>query len=192
MTRPYPLFLLLRDKLVLLVGGGAVAARKAAALLSSGARLRVVAEQVAPEMRSLLAGTDAELCERTYRDDDLEGVWLVVACTDHREVQRAIAAACERSRIFCLAVDDVENASAFGGAEVLRPPFTIAISTGGAAPALSRLVRELIEQVLPDEDVVLHATRLRERWKAARTPMDQRFGELVRELADKAHLGSAK
>ena len=85
--------------------------------------------------------------------------------------------------MFCVAVDDPPNATAYSGAVVRRAPFTIAISSSGAAPALTRLVREMVEQVLPGEEWVAHAQQLRERWKSEGTPMADRFAELVRELA---------
>ena len=48
MSRHYPIFADLHDRPVLLVGAGHVAARKAEDLLRAGARLRVVARELAP------------------------------------------------------------------------------------------------------------------------------------------------
>ena len=60
-----------------------------------------------------------------------------------------------------------------------RPPFLVAISSSGATPALTRLVREIIEQVLPGDAWIEHARALREKWIADGTPMGERFGDLV-------------
>ena len=80
-------------------------------------------------------------------------------------------------------MDDPPHASAYSGAVVRRPPFVIAISSSGVAPALTRLVREVVEAALPGDDVIEAARKLRERWKAQGVPMGERFGELVREIA---------
>ena len=66
-----------------------------------------------------------------------------------------------------------------------RPPFLIAISSSGATPALTRLVREIIEYVLPGDEWVEHAQRLRAKWLADGTPMAERFSQLVREWRDR-------
>jgi uroporphyrin-III C-methyltransferase/precorrin-2 dehydrogenase/sirohydrochlorin ferrochelatase len=179
----YPLFLKVAGRAVLVVGAGPVAERKVAALLESGAHVRVVAPEATPELQRLASEGRLEWGRRGFVEADVEGVWLVVAATSDAETQRAVAAAAHARRTFVLAVDDPANASAYSGAIVRRPPFTVAISSSGEAPALTRLVREVIEQVLPSAEWVEHARRLRARWLAEGTPMGERFGELVRELA---------
>jgi len=64
-----------------------------------------------------------------------------------------------------------------------RAPFTVAISSSGEVPALSRLLREILEDILPEADWVDHAKRLRASWIARGTPIGERFGELVRAFA---------
>ena len=178
-----PLFLDLTDKRVLVVGGGAIAARKVADLVAAGANVRVVALSVVPELADLKT-LAVEL--RAFEERDVEGAWLVIASTDDADVQRAVATACESAGVFCVAVDDPPNASAYGGAIVRRGPVTIAISTSGEAPALARLLREVLEQALPDEGFVDAARALREKWRAEKTPMASRFGELVKAFKERS------
>jgi siroheme synthase-like protein len=169
----YPLFLKLEGRAVLVVGAGSVAERKVRDLLDAGAVVRVVApEGNVPE--------GAEWRRRPFEETDLDGVWLAFAATDRPEVQRDVARACEARRIFLVAVDDIANASAYGGSIVRRDPYTIAFSSSGETPALTRLLREIFEQLLPEKDWIDAARALRERWKAQGTPMGSRFGELVR------------
>lgn len=174
----FPLFLDVTGRRVLVVGGGTIAARKALDLIAARADVTVVAPEIAAELVASPTAT-LTLVQRAFEEGDLDGAWLVVAATDDPDVQTRIAAACERARVFCVAVDDPPNASAYGGAIVRRGPVTIAISTSGEAPALARLLREILEQALPDEGYVEAARALREKWKTTRTPMASRFGELV-------------
>lgn len=178
----FPLFLKLDGRDVLVVGAGAIAERKVGSLVEAGARVRLVAPELTPELRRLAEAGAITWTQRTFEDADLEDAWLVVAATGVAEVQRRVAAAAEARRVFLLAVDDPPNASAYSGAIVRRPPFLVAISSSGATPALTRLVRDIVEQVLPGDEWVAHAKALREKWLADGTPMGERFGALVRDL----------
>ena len=181
-----PLFLDLSGKDVLVVGAGVVATRKVADLVAVRATVRVVAPRATDELKAASGAGSITLEERGFEERDVDGAWLVFASTDDGTVQTRVAAACEKARVFCVAVDDPPNASAYGGAIVRRGPVTIAISTSGEAPALARLLREVLEQALPDEGFVDAARALRERWKADRTPMASRFGELVQAFKERS------
>jgi uroporphyrin-III C-methyltransferase/precorrin-2 dehydrogenase/sirohydrochlorin ferrochelatase len=172
-----PLFLRLEGKRVIVVGGGQIATRKAKELTLAGADVTIVAPDVAGEVPE-----GAHWIRRAFDEADLEGSWLVVAATDDSSVQRRLAQAAARLRVFIIAVDDLANASAISPAVVRRGPVTVAISSGGEAPALTRLLRELIEQLLPEDRYVEIARDLRRRWKREGRPMGLRFAELVQAL----------
>ena len=183
-TSLLPLFLKLAGRTVLVVGAGPVAEGKIASLLEAGARVRVVAPQATEAVQRLAREGRIEWQPRPFDDADVADAWLAFAATSDAEAQARVAAATSARRVFCVAVDDPSNASAYSGSLVRRPPFTIAISSGGATPALTRLVREVVEHVLPGPDWVEHATRLRAKWLADGTPMADRFAELVRDVRD--------
>jgi len=181
-TSLLPLFLKLAGKTVLVVGAGSVAERKIESLLEAAARVRVVAPEATEGVQSLARDGRIEWQARPFDEADVEDAWLAFAATSDAEVQARVARATSARRVFCVAVDDPPNASAYSGSLVRRPPFTVAISSGGATPALTRLVREVVEHVLPGRDWVEHATRLRAKWLAEGAPMGDRFAELVREI----------
>jgi siroheme synthase-like protein len=181
-TSLLPLFLKLAGKTVLVVGAGSVAERKIESLLEAGARVRVVAPEATDGVQRLARDGRIVWHARPFDDADAEDVWLAFAATSDAEVQARVAVATSARRVFCVAVDDPANASAYSGSLVRRPPFTIAISSGAATPALTRLVREVVEHVLPGESWVEHATRLRAKWLAEGTPMGDRFADLVRDV----------
>ena len=180
MTTPYPLFLRLEGRAVLVVGAGSVGARKIAELLDAGATVTVVATVVSPYVRAL----PVTVHERAFETADVEGAWLVIGATNDAAVNRAIAAAADARRVFVNAVDDPESASAFFGAVLRRPPFVVAISSSGEAPALTRLLREVLEGALPQPHWVAAARALRAEWKRDATPMADRFPMLVRRVLD--------
>lgn len=181
----FPLFLALAGRRVLVVGGGAVAERKIGELLEVGAVVRVVAPETTAAVVAWAEAGAIELRARVFVEGDLDDVWLVVAATNVHDVNMSVAAAAEARRVFLNAVDDPAASSAYFASLIRRPPFTVAISSAGETPALSRLLREILERVLPEERWIAEARALRVKWRAEGTPMSSRFGELVRALAAK-------
>jgi len=174
-----PVFLNLAERRVVLVGGGRVAAAKLPALVSARAAVTVVA----PEVDAQIARSHAAIIRRRFEPRDLDGAWLVVAAAT-REVNAQVARAAARRRVFVNAVDDPANASAFLGGVVRRDGVTIAISTNGHAPALSGLLREAIDAVLPRQlgAWLDEARRQRVIWRRGNVPMEKRRPLLLRAL----------
>lgn len=177
----FPLFLKLAGRRVVVVGAGPVAASKLASLRAAGADVVVVAPSVRPEVES--AGV--AIVRRDFEPSDLDGAWFVVAAAPPA-VNRAVGAAAAERRVFVNAVDDVAHATAYLGGVVRRGGFTIAVATEGRAPALTGLVREGLEALLPDEigTWVAEAGRVRERQRAAGVPFDRRRPQLLEALND--------
>lgn len=175
----YPVFLRLEDAPVLVVGGGPVAASKLDGLLAAAARPTVVAPQITDACRR----PGVTLVERGFEERDLDGARFVIAAAPP-EVNRAVAAAAARRNLFVNAVDDLASASAFLGGVVRRGDVTVAISTGGAAPALAGLLREALDAALPEDlDAWLELARAeRTRWRADGTPMHERRNRLLQAL----------
>ena len=187
-----PIFLDVRGRDVLLVGGGGVASAKLQQLLAVGAHVRVVAPDVSRELEALADRLGSfraeeacriEIVRRRFAPADLEGVWLVVAAATP-EVNRQVAGAADARHIFVNAVDDPANASAFMGGVIRRDDVTIAVSTSGAAPALTALVREALDATLPRDlgRWVAAARDQRSIWRRDRVPIEQRKPQLLQEL----------
>jgi uroporphyrin-III C-methyltransferase/precorrin-2 dehydrogenase/sirohydrochlorin ferrochelatase len=179
-----PVFLKLTGRRVLVVGAGPMAAAKIATLSGAGALITVVAPVISPAVAEAGHRNDVRIRRRRFQAGDLTGVWLVIAAAPPR-VNRAVARAAERRRVFVNAVDDPDNASAYLGGVIRRSGVTVAVSTSGRAPALAGLLREGIDALLPaDLDRWLRrADRLRAGWRRTRRPMTQRRPELLRALA---------
>lgn len=176
----FPAFLKLHGRRVVVVGGGPVAAAKLHALLDAGADVTVVAPSSVEEVSEAAV----QRIERGFRASDLDGAWLVIAAATPA-VNRAVARAAEKRRVFVNAVDDPPNASLYLGGVVRRAGVTFAVSTDGRAPALAGLLREGLEAVLPEVELerwMAEAERLRARWRAGQVPMPRRRPELLASL----------
>ncbi len=146
----FPLFVQLAGRGVLVVGGGAVAARKVQALLPTGARIRVLAIDVDPQLAELAANGRIEVVRGAFAPAWLDGAWLAFAATGDPAVNRAVADAAQARRIWVNVVDDAELSSVHVPARVERGPMQVAISSGGGAPMLARHLREQLEATLDE------------------------------------------
>jgi uroporphyrin-III C-methyltransferase/precorrin-2 dehydrogenase/sirohydrochlorin ferrochelatase len=175
----FPVFLKLEGRQVLVVGGGKVAEAKLPGLLAAGARVAVVA----PEVREGIAAAPVAIHRRPFEAEDVNGAWLVVAAAP-AEVNREVREAAEPRGVFVNAVDDPAHGSVYTGGVVRRGGVTIAVSTGGHAPALAGLLREALEAVLPEDvgDWVDAGAVLRAEQKKAQVPMGDRRPLLLQAL----------
>jgi len=187
MKRPlYPLFLDLQDRPVLVVGAGTVGTHKIQALLTAGAAVTVVAPKVTDPIALAAERGELRWHKRPFVTADLDGVYFVIAATNDHRVNAEVAQAAAAARLFVNAVDDPSSASAYASACIVRGGVTVAISSGGRAPAVSRLLRELLEQVLPSDetlaDWIERAASLRTQWQNEHTPLPERYRDLLRRL----------
>jgi uroporphyrin-III C-methyltransferase/precorrin-2 dehydrogenase/sirohydrochlorin ferrochelatase len=171
MSSLLPLFVNLAGRRVVLVGGGPVAAAKLQQLVAARADVCVVAPHVDPGIE----GAGVTVFRREFQPADLDGAWLVVAAATPA-VNRQVAEAAQARRIFVNAVDDPENASAFLSGVVRRDGVTLAISTDGAAPGLTALLRQALDAILPNDlgEWVREARRQRVLWRRDGVPMAER------------------
>ena len=165
MSALFPIFADLQGRDVLLVGGGEVAKRKALALLEAGARLRLVAPVLHPELAALAASGAIEHLAGEFEACWLDGAWLAIAATNDTSVNRAVADAGEARRIWVNIVDDAAQSSFHMPARIDRGPLQIAISSGGHAPMLARALRERLEIQLDESwgGLALLFARFRQR-----------------------------
>lgn len=150
----FPLLLDVAARRVLVVGGGAVASRRVRALLDAGAAVTVVAPDIAEDVAEL----DVVLERRAFVESDVDGAWLVFACTDDPGVNAAVAAVCEQGRIFCVRADHAAGGTARTPAVLRRDGVTVAV-TGGDDPWRAVALRDAISVALDLGDLPVRPGR---------------------------------
>jgi uroporphyrin-III C-methyltransferase/precorrin-2 dehydrogenase/sirohydrochlorin ferrochelatase len=148
------LLLDLTGRRVVVIGGGQVATRRVAHLVEAGAHVEVVS----PTFTHGLAAQPVRRTARAFRESDLDGAWLVHACTDDLEVNAAVAAAAERRHIFCVRADSAAGGTARTPAVVNRDDITVAIS-GGDDPRRAVALRDAISTALDLGDLPTRPNR---------------------------------
>ena len=157
----YPVVLDLRGRRCLVAGGGVVARRKVDGLLAAGALVTVVA----PDCLPMPAGVRVE--RRAFADADLAGVTFAVAASDDRELNARVARLARKLGVWVNVADDPQAGDVILPAVARRGSLQIAISTGGASPALAQRLRERLEDEFGPEygELVALLGALRGEWE---------------------------
>ena len=141
--RYFPINLDVRGRKVVVVGGGGVARRKVASLVRCGAEVTVVSPGFC---RALSRMKGIRRVRRRYRKGDTKGACLVVSATDSDQVNRRVHRHAVDAGIPVNVVDRPELCTFTIPAVVGKGDLVVTVSTGGASPALSRRVREKMEE----------------------------------------------
>ncbi len=139
----------LRGKRVVVVGGGRVAGRKVRGLLDTGAAITVVSPELQPDLKKLALEDRVEWVQDMFHASMLDRypeTVLVFGATDNREASQAIYEASVERGIPCNIADVPELCSFVVPAVITQGDLMIAISTGGASPALARRIREDLQR----------------------------------------------
>ncbi len=151
----FPMFVDLSDKPCLLVGGGKVACRKVRVMLDFEAKLTVVAEEICQELRELessLRRADGPkmlfLKEKSFEEKDCDGMELVIAATDDKNLNHRIAKYCKAKKIMVNAVDQKEDCSFIFPSYIKEQNLIAAFSSSGNSPMLTQYLKEKEQGIL--------------------------------------------
>jgi len=134
----YPVNLVLAGRACLVVGGGRVALTKIRGLVEAGARVTVVAPEIASEVATLAAVAEA----RPYRPGEAAGYRFVIAATGDPQVNQQVYDDGEAAGVWVNSADDPQRCSAILPARVRQGRLTLTVSTGGHSPAVAAWVRK--------------------------------------------------
>ncbi len=144
----YPIFVDLKNQPCLVVGGGSVALRKIRLQHTAGAKITVIAPDLCDDIQQEF-GDSITHKSRAFQDDDIQGYRLITAATNNAEVNSRVSELAQALNIPVNVVDQPELCSFITPSIVDRSPVVIAISTGGGAPVLARMLRSKLEAFIP-------------------------------------------
>lgn len=144
----YPIFVDLNKQACLVVGGGPVALRKIRLMISAGAEITVIAPELCTDLKEEFADKIQHHARRV-KDSDIAGYRLITAATSEPEVNKHVSELAQAANIPVNVVDQPELCSFITPSIIDRSPVLIAISTGGDAPVLARMLRAKLEAFIP-------------------------------------------
>lgn len=153
----YPIYLELRGRRCLVIGGGTIAERKVHGLLTAEAAVTVIS----PQLTALLADWSQhgaiQHIARTYQEGDMREYHLVFVATDDGAVNAAVAREGRAREIWVNAADDPAYCDFILPAVVQRGALSVAVATGGTSPALTRAIREELQEYFTEDYSLLAA-----------------------------------
>jgi siroheme synthase-like protein len=182
----FPIFVKLEGRLIVVVGGGTIAEGKIPGVLTAGARIRLIAPSITPQIAAWVRFGKIDWLPKEFEAEDLNGAFLVIAATSVPGVNETVFREAEARGILCNAVDDIEHCHFYYGAVVQRGDLQIAISTNGKSPALAqRLRQELETEFGPEYEVWLQWLGAAREALRANGPSSETTKKLLHELASR-------
>jgi uroporphyrin-III C-methyltransferase / precorrin-2 dehydrogenase / sirohydrochlorin ferrochelatase len=145
------MFLKLDGRRCVVVGAGTIARPKIESLLRANAQVVVIAPEAQPEVEAWTREGKLDWQRREFLAGDLAEAFLVVAATNRKAVNHAVAEAARTGGVLCNSVDDPPDCDFYYPSVVERGDLQIAVSTGGKSPALAQQLREELSALLPED-----------------------------------------
>jgi precorrin-2 dehydrogenase / sirohydrochlorin ferrochelatase len=141
----------LRGRKCLVVGGGEIGLEKVEGLLACDGDVTLVTPEAGPELTQFALEGSIRWEQREYRREDLEGTFMVIACTDDTDINIGIYEDAERRAMLVNVVDVPPLCNFILPAIVRTGPLAIAISTAGASPALAKRMKAEVAELFGEE-----------------------------------------
>jgi precorrin-2 dehydrogenase/sirohydrochlorin ferrochelatase len=175
----YPIFVKTEQIKILIVGGGYVAAEKLGFLTKSSPNAQI--DMVAPFFRegtlSLVDTFGVHSIRRPFLPIDLDGKQMVIVATDNPELNERIYSLCRAKGILVNVADNPPLCDFYMGGIVTKGNLKVAISTNGKSPTVAKRLRQLFEEILPEE-----LDELLDNLNAYRATLKGDFEDKVNEL----------
>jgi siroheme synthase-like protein len=142
----YPVFLEMKDRRCVVIGGGAVAERKVEGLVAAGANVTVISPGITDGLKELLKQGAIRHVARKYQAGDRAGYDLVFVATDNSEINASVSSEARSLRIWVNSADDPDHCDFILPAVIRRGDLAVAVSTGGVSPAVTRAIREELDE----------------------------------------------
>ncbi len=178
----FPVFLKLENLSLLIIGGGNVALEKLNAVLNNSpqTKIRLVAIEVSNAIKEIAAEkSNIKLIERAYVIEDFDDADVVIAAVNDLEVSKQIKSDAQLKGKLANVADKPELCDFYLGSIVKKGSVKIAISTNGKSPTIAKRLKEVINDLIPEEmeDVL-------QNMQTIRYGMNGDFDEKVRHLND--------
>ncbi|MBI5958255.1 MAG: bifunctional precorrin-2 dehydrogenase/sirohydrochlorin ferrochelatase [Chloroflexi bacterium] len=153
----YPILLNVQGWRCVIVGGGAVASRKAGDLVACGAEVIVISPGITPALAEQVRAGNVTWHQMAYTPGQIAALRprLVFTATDDTSVNRAAIWEAHQSGALVNAANNEESADFSSMVTLRRPPITVALTTGGASPALAARLKDELARAIGDEYATL-------------------------------------
>ena len=181
----YPIHINIKSKTCLVVGGGKVAQRKVNKLLAAGAAVTVISKDLTPVLQELVGNDRIKYCQRSYKDNDIVGFFLVFAATNNTTINQQIVSEAQEHGVLVNSVDGADRGDFIIPASCQVGHLNVGVTTEGKSPALSaRLRRYLLSKLssITPESVALIGEKRKQMLESGNAAHQDEMNALIDEL----------
>lgn len=146
----FPLFVDIKDKKIIVIGGGIIATRRIKTLLTFGACIQVIAPKITKELQLLFTNRMIEWFPRRYKDGDCHTAYMILSCTDDREVNHTIYLEAKEQKCYCNISDCKEECNFFFPGIATQGEIVVGVTASGTDHKVAREVTKQVRQVLEE------------------------------------------
>jgi siroheme synthase-like protein len=184
----FPVFLKAEELNILVVGAGYAGNEKINALLrnSPKARLKVIAEKISKEVLLLKDQFPyIAVQEKAFEERDLDGIQILLLAINNEELSREIREKAHARNILVNVADTPDLCDFYLSAVVHKGNLKIAVSTNGQSPTIAKRIRELLEDILPEEidELLANVHEIRNSIKGDFADKVKKLNELTSSLS---------
>jgi uncharacterized protein len=184
-----PVFLKLESLSLLLVGAGPVAVEKLTAVLSNAplTKIKIVAKEFSEQVKVMIANnSNIQLIQKEFEGSDLNEIDLVISAVNNRETSLKIREAARSNGILINVADTPDLCDFYLGGVVQKGYLKIGISTNGLSPTTAKRIKEMLQNVLPDEldEMIENLHTIRTQLKGDFQSKVKKLNEITRGLVE--------
>jgi len=179
-NRLFPVFLKLENLSVLIVGGGKIGLEKLSAVLSNSPEtdIKIVSITISEEVRNLAANyPNIELKERVFLPLDVDNRDVVIIAIDDKKESKRIRDIVKEKKKLVNVADKPELCDFYMGSIVQKGNLKIGISTNGKSPTIAKRLKDLFNELLPEE-----IDELLDNMQSVRNRLKGDFNDKVNQL----------
>jgi siroheme synthase-like protein len=179
-NRLFPVFLKLENLSVLLIGGGKIGLEKLSAILSNSPQtnIKLVSITISEEIKNMVLDyPNIELIERVFLAVDVDDRDIVIIAIDDKKESRRIRDIVKQKNRLVNVADKPELCDFYMGSIVQRGNLKIGISTNGKSPTIAKRLKDLFNELLPEE-----MDELLDNMQEIRSKLEGDFAEKVNQL----------
>ncbi len=188
----YPIFLKVHQFDTLIVGGGEVGLEKLTFLLGSSpnARVTLVGKEIQSAIKTLAKNhPNVTLIERPFFDEDLTEMQMVIIATENNTLNREIRNEAKARGLLVNVADTPDLCDFYLGSIVTKGDLKVAISTNGKSPTIAKRLKEVLNDVLPNEidSLLQHMRAIRDQLKGSFGSKVQKLNHITEDLVAQQH-----
>jgi siroheme synthase-like protein len=184
----FPVFLKLEELNVLLIGAGNVGIEKLASIITNAplTPVRVVATEINNAIREIAhKHANVQIFEKAYEPSDIDWCDIVITAIDDPVLSEQIRADAKQKSKLVNAADKPELCDFYLGSVVKKGNLKIAISTNGKSPTIAKRLKDVLNEVMPDQidDVLQNMNIIRNKLSGNFTDKVNKLNHITRDLA---------